>query len=141
MSAVNERERPPLVVFDGVCVLCRAGLRWILRHDRRRHWRFAAMQTPQGAALLREAGIDPTRPATFLVRYAGRFHVESDACLVIARDVGGVWRGLAAFGKLVPRALRDRIYRLIARNRYRWFGRSDACYVPAPHERHRFLGG
>ena len=132
---------PPIVVFDAVCVLCCAGLRWIMRHDKRAHWRFLPMQSPRGVAALSAAGISPQTPASFLVLCHGRSYVESQACLVIARDVGGIYKVLAALARVVPTRLLDMMYRWIARNRYRWFGRRQTCYVPAAAESHRFLAG
>ena len=130
---------PPLVVFDAVCVLCCAGLHFIVRRDRRAHWQFLAMQTARGAAALAAAGISPTAPASFLVIYDGQASVEGDACLVIARDLGGIWSVLAAAARAVPRPVRNALYRLLARHRYPWFGRRTTCYVPTAGERHRFL--
>lgn len=97
------------------------------------------MQSARGAAALTEAGIKPVAPASFLVLYAGHAYTESEACLVIARDVGGVWRVLAIVAQVIPRAIRDAAYRLVARNRYRWFGRRPTCYVPTAGEEHRFI--
>jgi predicted DCC family thiol-disulfide oxidoreductase YuxK len=130
---------PPIVVFDAVCVLCCAGLQWIVRHDRRGHWRFLAMQSRRGAAALSAAGISPQAPGSFLVLHDGQWHSESEACLVIARDLGGFYQPLAAAARIVPKGIRDSMYRLVARNRYQWFGRRQSCYVPASGEGHRFL--
>lgn len=138
---MSARAAAPIVVYDGVCVLCCAGLRWIVRHDKRGHWRFLAMQSQRGAAALTAAGIPAQAPTSFLVLYGGRSYVESDACLVIARDVGGVYAALAAAARFLPKVLRDAAYRMIARNRYRWFGRRPHCYVPTPEESHRYLAG
>jgi predicted DCC family thiol-disulfide oxidoreductase YuxK len=136
---MSDHLEPPTVVFDAVCVLCCAGLKWIVRHDKRAHWRFLAMQSERGAAALTRAGISPRAPASFLVLYQGRCYSESEACLVIARDVGGIYKPLAAAARIVPRSIRDWVYRLIARNRYAWFGRLQSCYVPLPGEAHRYL--
>ena len=136
---MNTRDDVPVVIFDGICVLCCAGLHWIVRHDRRGHWRFLAMQSRKGAAALSEAGIKPLAPTSFLVLYGGRSYIESEACLVIAGDVGGIWRVLATVARIVPRSVRDAAYRVVARNRYRWFGRRASCYAPSADEGYRFL--
>jgi predicted DCC family thiol-disulfide oxidoreductase YuxK len=136
---VNTRGDTPVVVFDGICVLCCAGLQWIVRHDRRGHWRFLTMQSRRGAAALIEAGIKPLAPVSFLVLYGSRSYIESEACLVIARDVGGIWKVLAMAAQIVPRSVRDAAYRVVARNRYRWFGRRASCYAPSADEGHRLL--
>ena len=132
---------PPLVVFDAVCVLCCAGLHFIVRRDAKTHWQFLAMQTPRGAAALRAAGIEPSTPESFLVVYDGLAYTQADACLVIARDLGSLWAVLATVARVVPRPVRNALYRLVARHRYRWFGKRESCYVPSPHERARFLVG
>jgi predicted DCC family thiol-disulfide oxidoreductase YuxK len=136
---VSARLDSPTVVFDAVCVLCCAGLQWIVQHDRRAHWRFLAMQSKRGSAALVAGGISPSAPASFLVLYGGRSYSESEACLVIARDLGGIYGFLAGCARVVPAAIRDAVYRLVARNRYRWFGRRPSCYVPSAAESHRFL--
>jgi predicted DCC family thiol-disulfide oxidoreductase YuxK len=138
---MSARIETPIVVYDAVCVLCCAGLRWIVRHDRRSHWRFLAMQSPRGTAALTAAGISVLAPTSFLVLYGAHCYIESDACLVIARDIGGIYGAMAAAGRLLPKSIRDAAYRLLARNRYRWFGRRQSCYVPTAEESHRYLAG
>jgi predicted DCC family thiol-disulfide oxidoreductase YuxK len=128
-----------VVVFDAVCVLCCAGLHWIVRHDKHAHWRFLPMQSRRGTAALVAAGISPQSPVSFLVLHDGRCYTESQACLVIARDLGGIYEALATAARIVPKTVLDAVYRLVARNRYRWFGRRESCYVPATDEFHRFL--
>jgi predicted DCC family thiol-disulfide oxidoreductase YuxK len=138
---MNARMEAPIVVYDGVCVLCCAGLRWILRHDKKSRWRFVAMQSQRGARALTDAGISALAPTSFVVLYGGECYIESDACLVIARDIGGIYATLAAVCWLLPKAIRDAAYLLVARNRYRWFGRRQSCYVPTANESHRYLSG
>lgn len=138
---MNTEIEAPIVVYDGVCVLCCAGLRWISRHDKKSHWRFLAMQSHRGARALRDAGIWALPPTSFVVLYGGKCCIESDACLVIARDIGGIYAALAAACRFLPKAIRDAAYRLVARNRYRWFGRRQTCYVPTADESHRYLRG
>lgn len=128
-----------IIVFDGVCVLCSGWVRFVLTHDRRGEFKLAAMQTPVGRALLERHGIDPDDPATFLVIDQGVAHTDTDALVVALRRFGGVWRVAASMLRIVPRALRNRLYRYIARNRYRIFGRRDVCMLPAPEHAHRFL--
>lgn len=128
----------PVVVFDGDCVLCSANARFILRHDRRGHFRLATMQSGAGAALMARFGIDPLDPETFILVEGDRVRRNSDAALAIAEGLGWPWNALGAL-RIVPRALRDAIYRLVARNRYRWFGRRERCFVPTPEQADRVL--
>jgi predicted DCC family thiol-disulfide oxidoreductase YuxK len=132
-----------VIVFDGVCVLCNGWVRFLLRHDRRRRYRFAAMQGEAGRALLARHGLDPDDPVSFLLlEYdqgpAPRVSTDTTAIRRVLAGLGGAWR-VAHLAALLPAFVRDPFYRLIARNRYRLFGRHDACRVPTSEERERFL--
>lgn len=127
-----------VIVFDGVCALCNRWVRFLLRFDRQRRYRFAAMQGAQGSALLRQHGLDPLDPASFLLLDAHGAWTDTDAILRVLAGLGGVWR-LSGALRVLPRAWRDAAYRMLARNRYRWFGRHDACHLPAPEHIARFL--
>ena len=96
------------------------------------------MQNEAGAALLRTNGLDPADPETLIVVAGDRVLRNSDAVLFIYRRLGWPWRAIGALG-IVPRPLRDAAYRLIARNRYRWFGKRDLCWAPDAADRHRQL--
>ena len=128
----------PVVLFDAQCVLCSANAQFILRHDRARRFRLAAMQGPVGAALFRAHGIDPADPDTILLVEGERVLRESDAVLAIYAGLGWPWR-LAALARVVPRRWRDPLYRWVARHRYRIFGRREACWVPRPEDADRVL--
>jgi predicted DCC family thiol-disulfide oxidoreductase YuxK len=126
------------IVFDGRCVLCSRWVRFLLRFDRRGRYRFAAMQGAHGRALLAAHGLDPDDPLSFLLVDAGAAHTDSDAIVRVLVGLGGPWR-LAVLLRALPRGLRDAGYRALARNRYRWFGRHDACLLPDPQQQWRFL--
>lgn len=128
----------PIVVFDGVCRLCSGWVQFLLRHDTAGRIRFAPMQSASGRALLQQHGLDPDDPLSFLWIDAGQGYRDSDAILRIVGSLGGVWRGVAVF-RLLPRPLRDGLYRCIARNRYRWFGRHAVCLIPDAAVSARFL--
>ena len=127
-----------VIVFDGVCVLCNGWVHFLLRHDRQGRYRFAAMQSPGGRALLAGHGLDPDDPASFLLVDAQRAWTDTEAIVRVVSGLGGFWRAVRLV-LLLPRPVRDRIYRLVARNRYRWFGRREACLVPAAEQRGRFV--
>ncbi|HYD37508.1 MAG TPA: thiol-disulfide oxidoreductase DCC family protein [Allosphingosinicella sp.] len=131
-------DRAPVVVFDGLCPLCSANARFILKHDRRRCFRLASMQSEAGRALFRRFGIDPDDPETLILVDGDRVLRDSDAVLAIWSGLGWPWRAAAAV-RIVPAALRDRLYRWVARNRYRLFGRRQACWLPEPELADRFL--
>ncbi|UHQ24167.1 thiol-disulfide oxidoreductase DCC family protein [Lysobacter sp. 5GHs7-4] len=127
-----------IIVFDGVCALCNGWVRFLLRHDRQQRYRYAAMQGERGRALLSANGLDPDDPMSFLLIENGRAWTDTDAIARVLSGLGGVWR-LAAVLRWLPRALRDPLYRWVARNRYRWFGRYERCLLPTPEQRARFL--
>jgi predicted DCC family thiol-disulfide oxidoreductase YuxK len=128
----------PIVVFDGVCALCSGWVHFLLRHDRRAGFHFAAMQDPVGHDLLVAHGIDPADPVSFLLIDGDAGWHDSDGVIEVLQRLGGVWRAAAVL-RVVPRAWRDPAYRLIARNRYRVFGRRETCMVPPVEVRARFL--
>ncbi|HEX9964694.1 MAG TPA: thiol-disulfide oxidoreductase DCC family protein [Allosphingosinicella sp.] len=132
------RSEPAIVVFDAVCLLCSANARFILRHDHRRRFLLASMQGAAGAALYRRFGIDPSDPETMILVQGDRALRDSDAVLAIWSGLGWPWRAAAAL-RLVPAALRDPLYRWVARNRYRLFGRRETCWLPHPGLADRFL--
>jgi predicted DCC family thiol-disulfide oxidoreductase YuxK len=125
----------PLFVFDGYCVLCSTGASWLMRHGQGR-LTFASAQSPLGAALYRHFGIDPDQ--TYLLISDGMAAGDSTGYLKLCGMLGGVWRLLTVF-RLVPRAARDWAYRIVARNRYRWFGKVDQCALLTPEQRSQLL--
>lgn len=134
----TEIQAHPIIVFDGVCVLCNGWVGFLLRHDRQRRYRFAAMQTVLGRGLLAAHGLDPEDPVSFLLVENGRPRSDTDAIIHVVDGLGGPWR-LVNVARLLPRPLRDRLYRTLARNRYRWFGRHEACMLPPEEHENRFL--
>lgn len=138
MLSMRHMSTPPIIVFDAECVLCSANARFVLKRDRSGRFRLAAMQGEVGTALYRRFGIDPANPETMIVVHGGVALRDSDGVIAIWRGLGWPWRALAV-AALVPRFLRDPVYRLIARNRYRLFGKRDTCWVPTPEEAARVL--
>lgn len=132
-----------VIVFDGVCVLCNGWVGFLLRRDLRRRYRFAAMQGDAGRELLMRNGLYAEDPVSFLLieyDYGSSPRVSTDtlAILRVLAGLGGAWR-YVQLAALLPVWVRDPLYRLLARNRYRWFGRREACSVPLPEESGRFL--
>jgi predicted DCC family thiol-disulfide oxidoreductase YuxK len=118
-----------IIVFDGICHVCSGWIRFLGRHRVDPPFKLLPMQTAAGKELLLEWGIDPDDPATFLVLDQGARFTESDAAIHVIAALGGGWR-MVNVARVVPRRWRDMLYRLLARNRYRWFGRRSACYLP-----------
>jgi predicted DCC family thiol-disulfide oxidoreductase YuxK len=129
----------PIIIFDGKCVFCSRFANFILRADRHRRFRLMAAQTPLGLALYRHYGLDPVNYTTNILLADGRPCFKSAGLLRILQLLGWPWALLAA-GWIVPSAWRDRLYDIVARNRLRWFGVRETCYLPDPAEADRFLG-
>jgi predicted DCC family thiol-disulfide oxidoreductase YuxK len=117
-----------IVLIDGVCVLCSRWYRFVSARDRTHRFRFVAIQEPEGRVIAQRHGIDPQNPTTFILLAGGVAFVRSDAALRILGQLPG-WRWTWLL-RIVPTAMRDRLYDLVARNRYRWFGRLDVCILP-----------
>ncbi len=128
----------PIVLYDGVCGLCDRSVQLILRNDRRGRFRFAALQSDAGGALLEKFGLPPGALDSFVLVEGGRAWRRSAAALRIARRMDAPWPLLWPL-VIVPRALADVFYDLVANNRYRIFGKLDACMLPPPEVRARFL--
>ncbi|RJY08426.1 thiol-disulfide oxidoreductase DCC family protein [Aurantiacibacter aquimixticola] len=128
----------PIILFDAECVLCSANAEFILTHDRAERFHLASMQGDVGAALFRRHGIDPQDPETLLLVDGDRVLKNSDAVLAIWYGLGWPWK-MAGLARIVPRAIRDPVYRLVARNRYRWFGKRKMCWMAPPEYRSRVL--
>jgi predicted DCC family thiol-disulfide oxidoreductase YuxK len=127
MSDPDSKDR--VVVFDGICHVCSGWVRFLERHRVEPPFRLLSMQSEEGKALLTRYGIDPEDPETFLVLEGGKPYTQSDGSIRIITALGGLWRIFAA-AQAIPKPWRDSLYRLLARNRYRWFGRRDTCYLP-----------
>jgi predicted DCC family thiol-disulfide oxidoreductase YuxK len=128
---------PPIIFFDGVCGMCNRFVDLVLRVDRKELFRFAPLQGTTARELLPPLHEDPQQWSMVYLDERGR-HDQSDASLEVYRRLGGAWHVLGLL-RFVPRALRNPVYRVVARNRYRWFGKQDTCRVPSPEERRRFL--
>ncbi|WP_455826749.1 thiol-disulfide oxidoreductase DCC family protein [Pseudomonas graminis] len=129
-----------VVLFDGECKLCNGWVRFIMRHDRQRRLKLAAVQSPEGQALLAWAGLPLDQFDTLAVIRDQQYWVRSDAVFEIIAQLPGAWRGLLLL-RGIPRGLRDWAYDRIARNRYRLFGKYDSCLLPDPDHEQRFLKG
>ena len=127
-----------LILFDGVCNLCSALVQFVIRHDPAAQFRFAPIQSEIGREIFQSHGLNPADLQTFVFIAEGRLFLRSDAAIEIVSRFGGAWRICKIF-QFIPRALRNAIYSLIARNRYRWFGRKEVCMVPTAEIRERFL--
>lgn len=129
----------PILVFDGVCVLCSRSVQFVLRHDRDKRFRFATTQSRIGIRLMSAHGLDASHPASVLLIDSERAYIESAALVRVLRSFGGAWRLLAGLLWVIPKPVRDAAYRYVAKRRYGWFGRRETCYLPEPSDSGRFL--
>ncbi len=146
MSTLHLRPTPaPLlqpgetvVLFDGVCKLCNGWAKFLIRHDHRRQIRLAAVQSPEGQALLAWADLPLDQFDTMAVIRDHSYWVRSDAFFEVAEQLSGIWKTLTVL-RWLPKGLRDWAYDRIALNRYALFGKHDVCLLPTPDHQRRFL--
>jgi predicted DCC family thiol-disulfide oxidoreductase YuxK len=127
-----------IVLYDGVCNYCNASVRFVIARDPPGRYRFAALQSDVGKSLLADHHLPPASMETVVLIEGGKVYTRSTAALRVARRLTGAWPLLYVF-IIVPRPIRDWCYGVFARNRYRWFGRTDACQIPSPEVRQRFM--
>jgi predicted DCC family thiol-disulfide oxidoreductase YuxK len=129
---------PSVVIFDGVCNFCNSSVNFVIDRDPGCRYKFAASQSEAGQRLLAEYGIAALASDTFILIEEGNVYTRSTAALRIAKHLQGPWKLCYGF-IVIPRPIRDVVYQFISRNRYKLFGKKDACRIPTPEERARFL--
>lgn len=128
----------PIILFDGVCNLCNGSVLFIIRRDPKARFRFASLQSTYGENFLKHNSLSTEEYDSIVLIEGGRFYTQSTAALRIAKRLNGAWPLLYA-GIIIPKFIRDAMYNVIAKNRYRWFGKKDACMIPTPALRSRFM--
>jgi len=131
-------ENRHIVIFDGICRFCSGAVRFIIKRDPRGRFAFTPMQGDIAQKLMETHSDAGLGSDTFILIKNGVCYVRTDAALEIAKDLSGLWFLFRVF-KLVPRAVRDYIYRAFSRNRYSLFGKRESCMIPTPDIRSRFL--
>lgn len=134
------KRQEDLVVFDGECVLCSGFFQFLLRNDRKKRFAFATAQSPLGQKMYRDLGLPTDEFETNLVVVDGVTHQRLDAFAAAMSALGWPWRGLSVC-HFLPVLIKDPLYHLVARNRYRLFGRYNSCIVPDQKVRDRFAEG
>lgn len=127
-----------IILFDGVCNFCNGSVNFIIERDPAAYFKFAPLQSEVGEKLLGKYGVDKTRTDSVVLIEDEKVYTYSTAALRIARHLEGFWSKFYGF-RLVPGVVRDFFYKLFAKNRYRLFGKKDACMLPTPEIRARFL--
>lgn len=137
MTLDELKQHQPILFYDGVCNLCNYWVKFVLKKEKRPVLTFAALQSAAGDAVKSTFGDKPI-PDSLMVYHNGKVYVKSDAALQLVKYLRGGWPLLAGL-YIFPAFLRNWVYDIIARNRYRWFGEKDECMIPSPEVRKRFL--
>lgn len=119
----------PVILFDGVCNLCSSSVQFIIKHDPNRQFRFASLQSDFGQEVLQQFNFPIKDFGSFILLEKGIVYTKSDAALRVAKKLSGAWKALYAF-MIVPPFIRNGVYNLVAKNRYKWFGKKEECWIP-----------
>jgi predicted DCC family thiol-disulfide oxidoreductase YuxK len=128
----------PVILFDGVCNFCNAGINFIIRQDKKKVFRFAALQSEAGQKLLKQHNLPIQGFESFILIDGGKVYQKSAAGLRVYGKLPWYWKWTQAFW-IAPKFLRDAVYNFLAKNRYKWFGKKEECMVPSAELRSRFL--
>lgn len=127
-----------IIIFDGVCNFCNSSVNFIISRDNKNAFKFAPMQSSTGQQMLATHNISSDNIDTFLLIKNGKAFIKSDAALSVAQELRKPWSYLTIL-RFIPKPIRDYFYSLIARNRYKWFGRREHCMIPTPELQNKFL--
>ncbi|MCK0189016.1 DCC1-like thiol-disulfide oxidoreductase family protein [Arenibacter sp. F20364] len=128
-----------IILFDGVCNLCNNSVQYVIKRDTNNAFKFAALQSEIGQKLTLERGIDTSMVDSIILIEPGvAYYTKSTAALKIAKSFGGVWQ-LISLLEWIPENIRNWVYDYVARNRYKWYGKKDACMIPTPELKSKFL--
>lgn len=129
-----------IVLFDGVCNLCDNAVQRIIKNDKKDIYRFASLQSDLGKQLTRERGIDTDKVDSIILIIPGKaYYIKADAALEIAKNLRGWYAILGVFKSILPSSITNKVYDYIAKNRYKWYGKKDACMIPTPELKAKFL--
>lgn len=129
-----------IILFDGVCNLCNNSVLFVIKRDKKDKFRFAALQSDIGTQLTSERNIDTNKVDSIIVIEPGvAYYARSTAALEIAKELGGIWSIFRPMEYILPESIRDGIYKFIAKNRYKWFGKKESCMIPTPELKAKFL--
>ncbi len=128
----------PIILFDGICNLCNGSVQYVVKHDSKQLFRFASLQSDTGQILLKKYNLPENNFNSFVLIQNDRAYIKSTAALMVAKKLDGFVKVLYAF-IIVPPFIRNGVYNLIAKNRYKWFGKRASCMIPTPALSHLFL--
>ena len=137
---LNLPEHKKIILFDGVCNLCDNAVQYVIKHDKKDVFRFVALQSELGKEILNYLKVDTLKIDSIIMYEPGvAYFYKSDAALEILKELGGILKWSIVFS-IIPSSLRNPIYDYVARNRYKWYGQKDACMIPTPELKAKFLG-
>ncbi len=128
----------PVILFDGVCNLCNASVQYVIKHDKKKLFRFASLQSSFGEKILKQNNLPSEVFNSFILFENNIIYTRSTAALLVAKKLSGLIKILYGF-IVIPKFVRDAVYNFIARNRYKWFGKQEACWLPTPELKNLFL--
>lgn len=131
-------ESEHIILFDGICNLCNSSVQFVIRHDPKKIFKFASLQSEVGHSLLISGGLEIERGNSFVLISNGQYFTQSTAALRVMKLLGGGWQIFYSL-MIIPKFIRDSIYSVVARNRYKWFGQRAACMIPTAELKERFL--
>ena len=131
-------ENRPLILFDGVCNYCNSVVNFIIRHDKSQHFIFSPLQSERGQQILESFDLPKKEFNSFILVDNHKICSRSTAALHVLNKLPWYWKWTQIFW-IIPVVVRDALYNLIARNRYKWFGKKDSCMIPSPEIKARFL--
>ena len=134
----NITQQHDIILFDAICVICNGWAKFLMKHDRDKKFKLASVQSPLGEAILKHYGMSTEHYSTMVVIFKGQRYLESTALLKVMQHLGLPF-ALMNIGYLIPRSLRDFLYRGIALNRYQFFGTTDQCLLPSAENKQHFL--
>lgn len=128
-----------IILFDGICNLCDSSIQFIIRHDKKDLFRFVALQSDLGQEIIKYIGVDISKTDSIILYEPGKaYYYKAEAALKIAKELGGIYKTISWFS-ILPKCLSNLVYDYIAKNRYRWYGKKDACMIPTPELKAKFL--
>lgn len=138
MDTILQSNNQPVVLFDGVCNLCSSVVQFIIKHDKKKQFRFASLQSDFGQKILAENKFSTTDLSSFILLEDGKLFTKSTGALRVVKRLKALWPLLYGF-IIIPPFIRNAVYNWVAKNRYKWFGKKEACWLPTPELKSRFI--
>jgi predicted DCC family thiol-disulfide oxidoreductase YuxK len=128
----------PVILFDGVCNLCSSSVQFVIKHDPKRQFRFASLQSKYGQRVMKKFGLPENELNSFILLENEKIYTRSTGALRVTKKLSGLWPLLYGF-MIIPPFIRNAVYSYIAHHRYKWFGKKEACWIPTPELKQLFL--